>query len=439
MSGETATDTAAAVPAAAPASPAAAAPASSSSPSASVERVCDYYLSARGCVKGASCDYQHPLAPSGAVTNRICDFFSTPRGCVKGDRCDFLHPRRLNPRGEPCTRVCEFYITPQGCLKGNQCDHLHPRALPAQHLNAAAAGGAGRGAGGGAGRGRGGGMAAAAAGGGVTVRVCEFYLTPAGCNRGDNCQFLHPTGRAAQQALAAKEAAAMGGAGRGGGGQPICDYFFSRKGCSKGEHCPFSHHRDVAASAFPAPYGGYAQYGAAGAVVKKPKVCAYYGTERGCVKGDSCDHIHVNSKPCDFFLSERGCKKGEYWCDTQTTHSHRIPLHWRPPHLPSPHLLFPSFCVSLTATSRTPRTRSRHCSSELGRERRRGGALYRLCPSCRAGRRLHCCCGVDDQCEWLSGQRADCGQTMVAEGERGCVYTALDGFHSLPSSAEQRC
>ncbi len=47
---------------------------------------------------------------------------------------------------------------------------------------------------------------------------------------------------------------------------------------------------------------------------KRPKICDFYATERGCVKGDACEFIHVKEKVCDFYLSERGCKKGEL-CD----------------------------------------------------------------------------------------------------------------------------
>ena len=203
--------------------------------------------------------------------------------------------------------MCEFFLTPQGCVKGQTCDFAHPRAMPSGGNSlrtpgpfGASAVGAGRG-----GMGRGAGPA---------MRVCEFYLTPAGCNRGNSCNFAHPTGRAAQQALAAKEAAAAGRSGRGAtammGGQqaPICDYFFSRRGCSKGNACPFSH-----TAPQPASYGGYNQQHSAAADMakKQPKVCAFYNTEKGCVKGRQCDFLHVEDKVCDFYLSERGCKKGQ--------------------------------------------------------------------------------------------------------------------------------
>ena len=204
--------------------------------------------------------------------------------------------------------MCEFFLTPQGCIKGQTCDFAHPRAMPSGGNSLRPAGPFGASAVMGAGRGFG-------RGAGPAVRVCEFYLTPAGCNRGNSCNFSHPTGRAAQQALAAKEAAAAGRGGRGAamGGQqaaPICDYFFSRRGCSKGNACPFSHTAPA-----PAAYGAYGHHGGAGAAdlsKKPPKVCAFYNTEKGCVKGRQCDFLHVEDKVCDFYLSERGCKKGQH-------------------------------------------------------------------------------------------------------------------------------
>jgi len=48
---------------------------------------------------------------------KLCDFFNTARGCVKGDACDFIHQKQ---------KVCDFYLKPQGCRKGALCDFLHP-------------------------------------------------------------------------------------------------------------------------------------------------------------------------------------------------------------------------------------------------------------------------------------------------------------------------
>lgn len=51
-------------------------------------------------------------------------------------------------------------------------------------------------------------------------------------------------------------------------------------------------------------------------VQKRDQKCEFFSTERGCIKGDMCDFIHVKDKVCDFFASERGCRKGKH-CDFQ--------------------------------------------------------------------------------------------------------------------------
>jgi len=48
----------------------------------------------------------------------------------------------------------------------------------------------------------------------------------------------------------------------------------------------------------------------------RPKVCEFFSTERGCVKGDVCEFVHQKQKPCEFFASARGCRKGDF-CDFQ--------------------------------------------------------------------------------------------------------------------------
>jgi len=46
----------------------------------------------------------------------------------------------------------------------------------------------------------------------------------------------------------------------------------------------------------------------------KPKLCEYFLSPRGCIKGVQCEFIHQQQKPCEFALSGRGCKKGKF-CD----------------------------------------------------------------------------------------------------------------------------
>jgi len=244
------------------------------------EKICDFYLTPRGCIKGEKCDFQHPLSPAGSQTNRVCDFYLTPRGCRKGDQCDFLHPQPKQPVKD---KVCTYYMTPQGCIKGLNCDFLHPRpgmfgdvpgmsALPGlQGMGGLpgggqVAGGVAPAAGGGGGGGRG------------TRKPCDFFLSPRGCVKGEQCDFPH-----IRPGASFPDAAALGGF----------------PGLS------------------PFPFGMLPQVGGGGRGAKKalrPKLCEFVNTPRGCVKGDACDFIHQKNKVCDYYLKPQGCRKGAL-CD----------------------------------------------------------------------------------------------------------------------------
>jgi hypothetical protein len=198
------------------------------------EKICDFYLTPRGCMKGEKCDFQHPLSPAGTQTNRICDFYLTPRGCRKGDQCDFLHPQPKQPVKD---KVCTYYMTPQGCIKGLNCDFLHPRpgmfgdipgAIPGAPNSGIPADLAALGVGAGVG-GRGGGYGAPVpfpfafmpqAGRGqkkpLRPKVCDFHGTARGCVKGDACEFIHQKNK-------------------------ICDFFLKPQGCRKGNLCDFLH------------------------------------------------------------------------------------------------------------------------------------------------------------------------------------------------------
>lgn len=241
---------------------------------------------------------------------RHCDFYISPRGCIKGDQCDFLHP--VAPNGNVTTRVCDFYKSPRGCAKNKECDFLHIDGLRSSVHSVS---GAGFGMGGGAPAGQ---------------KVCSFFNSPRGCIKGAECDFFHPTGGSYGGGGMPGMEGGMPGTGSGRGAGKLCDYFFSARGCVKGSECDFSHVN-------PAMGGGmYAQapgmfgqqmgmgppmrpmgaMGGQGFVEKKPQKCDFFNTERGCIKGDMCDFIHVKDKVCDFFLSERGCRKGKF-CDFQ--------------------------------------------------------------------------------------------------------------------------
>jgi len=212
------------------------------------DRVCEYYITARGCVKGDKCDFKHPKSPNGSATSRVCDFYNQPRGCIKGEQCDFLHvrPRGFQQsfavgrgRGVPIfpsapirfptaiargdEKTCKFFLSPRGCIKGEKCDFMHssPLAPPfqsayfdsspalypydqpyqqpyrppysdpfqAQRRQPVRM---------------------------LKQKVCEFHNTPRGCVKGDQCDFIHQKD------------------------QP-CDFFDTPRGCRKGDLCDFKH------------------------------------------------------------------------------------------------------------------------------------------------------------------------------------------------------
>eukprot|EP00456_Euglypha_rotunda_P013519 TRINITY_DN1407_c0_g1_i1.p1 TRINITY_DN1407_c0_g1~~TRINITY_DN1407_c0_g1_i1.p1 ORF type:complete len:206 (+),score=6.49 TRINITY_DN1407_c0_g1_i1:112-729(+) len=169
-------------------------------------------------------------------------------------------------------------MTPQGCVKGIHCDFLHPRpslldptadpvALAAQARAAAIV---------------------------KNDKPCSFFLTPRGCVKGDDCDFQHirPT---QTPGVAAPYLPA---------GIPS-------------PYIPTGHPNPYLAAGFGIPEGfGYPGFGIPPATKKKPKLCEFINTERGCVKGESCDFIHQKNRVCDFHLTARGCRKGAL-CDFQ--------------------------------------------------------------------------------------------------------------------------
>lgn len=80
----------------------------------------------------------------------------------------------------------------------------------------------------------------------------------------------------------------------------MCDFYLTERGCVKGDSCDFYHPT--------APDG---------TVTKR--VCTYYSEPRGCVKNQECNFLHIgptpqqrmNLRPCQFYNSARGCIKGQ--------------------------------------------------------------------------------------------------------------------------------
>lgn len=114
------------------------------------KKQCTFFFTARGCVKGESCDFSHTAggdqqqqmfsSPAPQMYGmgmpgmqqqpmpgqqgmqmmkkpQKCDFFSTERGCIKGEMCDFIHQKE---------KACDFFLSERGCRKGKFCDFQHP-------------------------------------------------------------------------------------------------------------------------------------------------------------------------------------------------------------------------------------------------------------------------------------------------------------------------
>jgi hypothetical protein len=241
------------------------------------------------------------VSEAAAAAPRVCDFYLQPRGCIKGDSCDFLHPTA--PNGSVTSKLCDFFASSRGCNKGQECDFLHVEGKSKAQST----------------MGFGGGMA-------MGQSVCKFFQMAQGCKKGAGCEFLHPAQPMMGMGMGGMGYGAppmMGAPGGPGGGKKQCTFFFTARGCVKGESCDFSHTAEQPQQMFGAPapqmYGGMGMgmpHQMPGQPVKKPQKCDFFGTERGCIKGEMCDFIHTKEKVCDFFLAERGCRKGKF-CDFQ--------------------------------------------------------------------------------------------------------------------------
>lgn len=251
------------------------------------ERICEFYLQPRGCIKGVSCDFKHPLSPIGTVTNKVCEYFLKPRGCTKGQQCDFLHPDlEANTRlsnlvhSQAKNSVCSFFGQPRGCIKGETCDFLHP-GQPTKGSGGSSGmvqmGGMHMGMGSMMGSMNPMGMGGGLMGGGNGPRVCEFFLQPRGCIKGNACNFAHIPPQASQY---------FGMQGMQGMGMNM----MGRPGMT---------------SAGPVNKIGK---------LLKPKVCEFFNSPNGCKKLETCEFVHQKQKMCEFANSARGCRKGKF-CD----------------------------------------------------------------------------------------------------------------------------
>jgi len=318
-------------------------------------RLCDYFVSPRGCVKGDRCDFLHVAGikeqtdlAADADGKKLCDFYMTERGCVKEDRCDFLHP--IAPNGSVTRRVCEYFGTRRGCAKEKRCDFLHLNCVknrsPATTQSTASAyspypeypshgapapaygdpyGGAPYGAPSSMGSGGVPGMRPAMQTTAQTTgntRVCSFYQEPRGCAKQERCDFVHQGPEApADSLLGAPQAAADPNMAAYAQDPAYLAYYQAYLAQAAAAHAtqtqqyggapttgaveaqPYPGAAGQAAPAQQSLYsygaygaGAYADPSAQGAPAPAPsssgRVCSFFGTQRGCRKGERCDFIH---------------------------------------------------------------------------------------------------------------------------------------------------
>lgn len=121
-------------------------------------------------------------------------------------------------------------------------------------------------------------------------RVCQYYLHPRGCKKGDGCDFKHPTVSPAGQVT-----------------NKVCEYFLKPRGCSKGAECDFLHpalapeQKLLLQSQLP----------------QKARPCTYFNSPRGCIKGASCDFAH----PAAFAMNPIAFSNGQVNMNNSMTNS----------------------------------------------------------------------------------------------------------------------
>jgi hypothetical protein len=137
-------------------------------------RVCAFYLTQAGCVKGSACSFAHPVGKSAvqAINHSVkpikCDhFFYSNKGCNRGDDCQFSHDpmtykqsvhQAINQSASQANNqskapvICAFHNkSARGCVKGDRCVFLH-----------------------------------------VKSQICDFFVSEKGCKKDKLCTFFHP-------------------------------------------------------------------------------------------------------------------------------------------------------------------------------------------------------------------------------------------------------
>lgn len=274
------------------------------------KKLCDFFLSDRGCVKEGRCDFLHPKAPNCAETKRVCEYFGTRRGCVKEMRCDFLHltgaarlRQQTQQQAVPAipTQWAVAAQPAQQAYAGVQ--YAYATGWPAVAPPSASTGSEGTP-----------GLRsfkptqAQALG---NTRVCNFYQEARGCAKQERCDFIHqgqasavgaqmsmgqaPSPIQPQQAIqqVQHQQALM---------DPAAQYaaYYGSYGTQDASASLYSQGLYGAATSYAnaylaAPGTQEVSMGAApqaGSASNGQRVCSFYLTARGCRKGTRCDFSH---------------------------------------------------------------------------------------------------------------------------------------------------
>ena len=136
------------------------------------------------------------------------------------------------------------------------------------------------------------------------LQPCTFFNTPAGCPHGANCSYTHEALRTCDFYLSYVTTWRLAASMFCICSSPCCilHHRIRPSGCKDGEKCSFAH------------------------PVTHRRLCAFFFSEKGCVRGASCDHLHDvipfltamdaqipglpngHGRVCYHYLHPNGCK-----------------------------------------------------------------------------------------------------------------------------------
>lgn len=246
-----------------------------------------------------SCEFWHPKAPDRTASKKICEYFQSARGCVKDDRCDFLHivdeqkatTARSSydraPMGAPM--FGQYGAPPNGGGEGTR---------PAKRTKAQEVG---------------------------NTRVCDFYQSARGCAKDERCDFIHQAGAAPHAHHAQAPPGVMSVSAVAAAHQAAAAQYAAATAAAGGYEMP---NQDYGAAAAYGAYGGYPLLPLLPLLPRQPTpmptclgmicmlptqlqlatsnplpagsnrgTCSFFASGKGCRKGDRCDFAHPSAAP----------------------------------------------------------------------------------------------------------------------------------------------